>query len=81
MGNEKINYKINKSLYNWIMSHPQVVLSLIFNDFLKLNIDGHTRLRFFQNCHCKCPSENFIKSLLVTHKMVDSKMQDIQRII
>ena len=39
----KINDQIKKSLYNLIMHHPQVLQSPIFNDFLKVNIDGHTR--------------------------------------
>ena len=41
-GNPKINDQINKSLYNWIMHHPQVVQLPIFNDCIKVNIDGHT---------------------------------------
>ena len=41
-GNSKINYQIKKSLYNWIIHHPQVVQSPIVNDFLKMKIDGHT---------------------------------------
>ena len=41
--NSEINNQIKKSLYNWIMRHPQVVKSPIFNDCLKVNIDGHTR--------------------------------------
>ena len=40
--NSKINEQIKKYLYNWIMHHPQVVQSPIFNDCLKVNIDGHT---------------------------------------
>ena len=40
-GNSKINDHIKKSLYNWIMHHPQVVQSPIANDFLKVKIDGH----------------------------------------
>ena len=42
--NSKINDQIKKSFYNWIMNHPQVVQSPIFNYCLKVNIDGHTRL-------------------------------------
>ena len=38
-----INDHIKKSLYNWIINNPQVVKSSIFNDFLKVKIDGHTR--------------------------------------
>ena len=38
----KINNQIKKSLYNWIMHHPQVFQSPIFNYCLKVNIDGHT---------------------------------------
>ena len=30
-------------MYNWIMHHPQVLKSPIFNDCLKVIIDGHTR--------------------------------------
>ena len=41
--NSKINEQIKKYLYNWIMHHPQVVISLIFNDCLKVNIGVHTR--------------------------------------
>ena len=31
------------------MHHPQVVKSPIFNDFLKVNIDGHTEPQLFPN--------------------------------
>ena len=41
-GNSKIDEQINKSLYNYIIHHPQVMQSPIFNDCLKVNIDGHT---------------------------------------
>ena len=44
-GNKKINDWIKKSLYNWIMHHPQVVQSPIVNACLKLKIDGHTELQ------------------------------------
>ena len=33
--------QIKNYLYNWIMHNPQVLQSLIFNDFMKVNIDGH----------------------------------------
>ena len=41
-GNSKINDQKNKSLYNWIIHHPQVVQSPIFNYCLKVKIDGPT---------------------------------------
>ena len=41
-GNSKINDSIKKYIYNWIIHHPQVVQSPIFNDCLKVKIDGHT---------------------------------------
>ena len=41
-GNQKINDQIKESIYNLIMNHPQVVQSPIFNDFMKVNIDGNT---------------------------------------
>ena len=40
--NSRINNHINKSIYNWIISHPQILQSPIINDFLKVNINGHT---------------------------------------
>ena len=40
--NSKINVQIKKSLYNWIMKHPQFVQTPIVNVFLKVKIDGHT---------------------------------------
>ena len=40
--NSKINNQIKKSLYNWIMHHPQFVKSPIINYCLKVNIDSHT---------------------------------------
>ena len=39
----KKNDHIKKPLYNWIINHPQVVQSPIFNDCMKVNIYGHTR--------------------------------------
>ena len=41
----KINDNIKKSLYNWIMHHPQVVQSPILNNFLKVKIDGHAKFQ------------------------------------
>ena len=37
--------------------------------------------KFFKNCYCRFPSENIIISSLVTQYIVDSKSQEIQRII
>ena len=39
-GDLKIYEQIKKYLYNWVVHHPQVVQSPIFNDFLKVEIDG-----------------------------------------
>ena len=41
--NSRINDNIKKSLYNWIINHPQFLQSPIFNDYLKVNIYCHTR--------------------------------------
>ena len=41
-GDLKSNEHINKSLYKWIVHHPQVVESPIVNDCLKVKTDGHT---------------------------------------
>ena len=31
-GNSKIDEQINKSLYNWIMHHPQLVIAQLVDD-------------------------------------------------
>ena len=41
----KINDQKKKSLYNWIMHHPQVVQSPIFNDCMKVKNYVHTELQ------------------------------------
>ena len=38
----KINEQVKKSLYNWILQHPQVVQSPISNYSFKVSIDGHS---------------------------------------
>ena len=46
--NSKINDRIKKSPYNWITHNPQVFQSPTVNDFLKVNIDGHTETQLVQ---------------------------------
>ena len=46
-GNSKINNHIKKSMYNWIMNHPQVMQLPIINDCLKVNIDVHPEPQLF----------------------------------
>ena len=41
----KIDERIRKSLYKWIMHHPELLQSPIVNDFLTVKIDGHTELQ------------------------------------
>ena len=41
-GQSEISEDTEKSLYNWIIHHPQVVQSPIANDCLKVKIDGYT---------------------------------------
>ena len=48
-GNSKIDERINKSLYNLIMHHPQVVQSPMVNDCLKVKIDGPTEPQLVPN--------------------------------
>ena len=38
----RINGQVNKSVYNWILKHPQVVQSTIANYCLKGSIDVHS---------------------------------------
>ena len=39
-GHTKIYAQVKKSLYNWILQHPQAVQYPIANDCLKFYIDG-----------------------------------------
>ena len=43
IGHAKINAKVNKYLYDWVLHHPQFVQSPISNDCLKFSIDGKTK--------------------------------------
>ena len=43
----KINQEVKKDLYNWILRHPQVVVSPIANYCLKLSIDGPVEPQLF----------------------------------
>ena len=63
-GNSKINDQIKKSIYNWIIHHPKVVQSPIFNDSLKVNIDGHTRQIFFPKLLLHMSVREFRNSLV-----------------
>ena len=47
--NSKINDQIKKSLYDWIMHHPQVVKSPIVNVCMKLKSYGHTEPQLVPN--------------------------------
>ena len=49
-GNSKISEETRKSLYNWIIHHPQVVQSPIANDCLKVKIDGYTETQIVPIC-------------------------------
>ena len=46
-GHSKLSEMIRKSLYNWILHHPQVVQSPIENNYLKVKIDGYTERQLF----------------------------------
>ena len=80
-GHSGISEEINKSLYNCIMHHPQVVQSTIANDSLKVKFMVTLNHNFFQNCYCRCLSENFITILLTPQNMVDSNKQEMKMII
>ena len=41
-GHKKINEQVKKYPYNWIIQHPQVVKYPIYNDCLRVSIDGHS---------------------------------------
>ena len=46
----RINQQVKKSLYNWILQHPQVVVSPIENYFLKLFVDGQMEPQLVPKC-------------------------------
>ena len=80
-GHSGISEEIKESLYNCIMHHPQVVQSTIANDCLKVKFMVTLNHNFFQNCFCRCLSENSITTFLEPQYMVDSKKQEMNMII
>ena len=61
----KTNDQKRKSLYNWIMHHPQVVQSLIFNDCMKVKIDGHTELQLVPKLLLQVSVQELHNSLVI----------------
>ena len=49
LGHSKINHKVRKEIYNWILQHPQVIQPPISDDFLKLPIDDHVEPQLVPN--------------------------------
>ena len=43
LGHTKINQKVRKYLYHWIMNHPKVVQYLIENCCIYVSIDGNSK--------------------------------------
>ena len=43
----KFSEEIRKSLYNWIIHHPQVVQSPVVNNSLNVKIDGYIEPQLF----------------------------------
>ena len=78
--NSKINDQIKKSLYNWIIHHPQVVKSPITNDCLKVEIDSLTEPQLVPKLLVQVSVREPHKTLLLTQTMVDSKKQQTQKI-
>ena len=64
----KIDEQINKSLYNLIMHHPQVLQSPIFNDCLKVKIDGLTERQFFPKLLFKVSVRELHKNIVSATK-------------
>ena len=56
----KINQEVPKALYNWILQHPQILVSLIANDCFKLFIDDQVEPELIPNFYCRYQSENYI---------------------
>ena len=62
--NSKIDEQRKKSLYNWVMHHPQVVQSPIGNDCLKVKIDGHTKPQLVPKCLLKVSVRELYNNLV-----------------
>ena len=80
-GNSKIDEQIKKSLYNWIINHPQVVQSPIVNDSMKVKIDGHTEPKLFPKLLLQVSVREPHNNFLSATKMVESKKQEMKMII
>ena len=72
--NSKIIDQIKKSLYNWIMYHPQVVQSPIVNDCLKVKNYGDTEPQLVTKLLFKVSIREFHNS--IASDQVDGVLKD-----
>ena len=70
-GDSKINEHIKKSLYNWIMHHPQVVQSPMANYCLKVKIDGYTEPQLVPKLLLQVSAGELHNNLFSATNMVD----------
>ena len=80
-GNSKIYEQIKKSLYNWIMYHPQVVQSPIVNDCLKVKIDSHTETQLVPKLFLHVSVRELHNNLVSYTKDGGLKKQEMKMII
>ena len=73
----KINQQVKKSLYNWIIQHPQVMVSPIANDFFKLFIDGKVEPQLVPKLLLKFLAKELHNSMVIPpEKGVHKKARD-----
>ena len=64
-GDKKINKQVKKSLYNWIVWHPQVVQSPIDNCCLKFSIDGPSETQLVKKMLLQVSARELHNSMVI----------------
>ena len=62
----KINERVKKSIYNWIIQHPQIVQSPIYNYRLKISIDCHYKPQLVSKLLLKVSVREIFHSMVST---------------
>ena len=64
-GHTKINAQVKKSLYNWILQHPQVVQSTTSNGCLKFSIDGPSETQLVKKMLLQVSARELHNSMVI----------------
>ena len=80
-GHSKINQQVKKDIYKFILQHPQVVVSPIAYDCLKLSIEGKVEPQLAPKLLLQVSVIELHNSMVIPTEESGLKERDIQTII